>query len=289
MRWSFASIVLVPRGTPFIPPSPAERRRIFGWVRDLGFSGIELADEWLDFLSLDPGSLRDLQAELADAGLRVSGLNLPRCLVSRERPARLDRRRMERALTVAGSLGAEVVNFSLSRPLAAGRGPGDRPMTGAEGTRDERAGAAELIGRLAQQAHSAGTALAVELHDDGLLDTPELCLQLLELIGHPNVGLNPDIANLCRGPGPLPDWRGALRILAPHARNWHLKNYLGGRPVSLQEGVIDVAEAWRIMESGGYRGWVSVESRFGDVRAEQRAAVLFLRTVSGARIEDPIA
>jgi sugar phosphate isomerase/epimerase len=289
MRWSFATIVLVPRGKPFVRPSPTERFRVFASAREMGFSGVELTDEWLDFQALDDKALRSVQGEVADAGLRVSGLNLPRCMISRDRPARADLERLVRAVSVAGSLAADVVNFSLSLPLSSGGGPAPQPMTGAEATRDEREQAEDLVGVLARRAKSAGTSLAVELHDDGLLDTPELCLQLLERIGQSNVGVNPDVANICRGPGPLPDWRSAFRLLAPHARNWHLKNYRSSRPVSLQEGDIDFTEAWKIMESGGYDGWVSVESRFGDVLAEQRAAVPFLRALSGAKVGDPIA
>lgn len=287
MRWSFATIVLVPRGRPVIPPSPVERRDTFTVAQGLGFAGIELTDEWLDFQALDAGSLQAIRGEIADAGLRVSGLNLPRCLLSRTRPARLDWDRMERALSVAGSLGAEVVNFSLSLPASGPRGAAPQPMAGADATQEERERVVDLVGRLAERAQTAGTVLAVELHDDGFLDTPELCLQLLGHVGHPNLGVNPDVGNLCRGPGPLPDWRAALRLLAPHARNWHLKNYRGGHPVSLQEGDIDFVAGWRIMESSGYDGWVSVESRFGDVLAEQRSALQFLRALSETGIEDP--
>jgi sugar phosphate isomerase/epimerase len=288
MRWSFATIVLVPRGRPFVPPSPAARRHFFAMAQNLGFSGIELADEWLDFQALDDRKLRSINGEIADAGLRVSGLNLPRCLLSSRRPARPDWARMERALGVAGSLAAEVVNFSLSLPASAHRGPAYRPMRGADATQGERELAVELVGKLAQRARSMGTSLAVEIHDDGLLDTPELCLKLLKQVGQANVGVNPDIANVCRGPGPLPDWRRAFRLLAPHAGNWHLKNYRKGLPASLPDGDIDFAAAWKIMESSGYQGWVSVESRFGDVLAEQRSGILFLRALSGAKIEDAI-
>jgi sugar phosphate isomerase/epimerase len=287
MRWSFATIVLVPRGRPVIPPSPAERRDTFVVAQGLGFGGIELTDEWLDFPALDAASLQAIRGEITDAGLRVSGLNLPRCLLSSERPASLDWDRMERALSVAASLGAEVVNFSLSQPVSGRRGASPQPMTGADSAPEERERAAELVGQLARRAESAGTVLAVELHDDGLLDTPELCLQLLGSVGQPNLGVNPDVGNLCRGPGPLPDWRGALRLLAPHARNWHLKNYRRGQPVPLQEGDIDFIEGWKIMKSCGYDGWVSVESRFGDVLAEQRSALQFLRALSEDGIEGP--
>jgi sugar phosphate isomerase/epimerase len=287
MRWSFATIVLVPRGRSLAPPLPAERRRAFAAAKDLGFTGVELTDEWLDLRALDPASLRAIQGEIAGAGLRVSGLNLPRCVLSRDRPVRLDWDRMDRALSVAEALEADLVNVSLSLPGPGRRGAADRPMTGAEATPDERERAAEHVGLLARRARSAGVSLAVELHDDGLLDTPELCLQLLGRVGQPNVGVNPDVGNLCRGPGPPADWRGALQRLAPYARNWHLKNYREGRPVPLPEGEIDFAAGWRIMESGGYDGWVSVESRFGDVLAEQASALRFLRALAAAGIEGP--
>ena len=278
MRWSFASIVLVPRGQQLAPPSAAERRRVFAWARDAGFSGVELTAEWLDFFALSDRALHELATEIDDAGLRVSGLNVPRCLFTCEPHAGREFARVERALTVAPLLGADVVNIALSLPLALNA---ERPpLRGADAPAEEHARAAKLVARLGRRARAAGVTLVVELHDDGLLDTPEFCLQLLERVNLPNVGINPDVANLCRDPGPLPDWRRAFELLAPRTANWHVKNYRCAQPVSVPDGDIDYAVVWEIMRAAGYDGWVSIESRFGDVLAEQRTALAYLKSLA---------
>ena len=284
MRWSFATIVLVPRGRLFVPPSPNDRRRIFAWAKAAGFEGIELADDWLDFHSLNDRVLRELRSEFDEAGLQVSGLNIPRCLFTREPHATPEFARVERAVSAAPILAADVVNLSLSTPVSTNPFRHHRPIAGSSVQVAEQDRAAELVSRLADCAKSAGTSLAIELHDDGLLDTSDLCLRLLKRVNRPNVGLNPDVANLCRGPGPLPDWRHAFELLAPRANNWHVKNYRCFQPVPLAEGDIDFAVAWNIMCEAGYSSWVSIESRFGDVLAEQRTSLDYLRALAAPNI-----
>lgn len=284
MRWSFATIVLVPRGRLFVPPSPDDRRRIFAWAKAAGFEGIELADDWLDFHSLNDRALRELRSEIADAGLQVSGLNVPRCLFTREPHATPEFARVERAVSAAPMLAADVVNISLSTPISTNSSGRTRAVVGSEVSAAEHECAAERVCLLAERAQSVGTSLAIELHDDGLLDSPELCLQLLERVNRPNVGLNPDVANLCRGPGPLPEWRRAFELLAPHACNWHVKNYRRFQPVALADGDIDFAIAWNIMRESGYDSWVSIESRFGDALAEQCTSLDYLRALSDSSI-----
>ncbi len=283
MRWSFATIVLVPRDRPFIRPDAAERRRTFAWAHATGFTGIELADEWLDFTRLDHQALGETRKEIADAGLQVSSLNIPRCHFTRESPAQHEMARIDRALGAGPVLGAEVINLSLAaNPLS----PDARPSAsrGMQATPEEFERAVETITRLARLAAASGIRLVLELHDDGLLDTPELCLQLLRQVDSPAVRLNPDVANICRGPGPLPDWRQALQLLAPHAGNWHVKNYRAGQPVALPDGDIDYATAWGLMRSAGYAGWVSIESRLGDVRTEQRAGLAYLQSLAARAV-----
>jgi hypothetical protein len=57
--------------------------------------------------------------------------------------------------------------------LNPGRAP---PLVGRDVPETECQRSAELVADLAQQAHQAGIKVSVELHDDGLLDSPELCL-----------------------------------------------------------------------------------------------------------------
>jgi sugar phosphate isomerase/epimerase len=273
MRWSFATIVLAPRGGAAAPPDAAERRRVLRTAAEIGFEGVELSPRWFDFLGLTPAELRDFRGEVESAGLRVSGLNLNRHIPTRSPDADRHREMMARAVDAAGDLGADVVTVSLSMPAS------DRPpLRGCDVPDEEHDRAADWIAELGRR----GVSISVELHDDGLLDTPELCLRMFDRVGLPNVGANPDVGNLCRGPGPPADWRSVLAALAPRANNWHVKNYRDLRPAPVWDGVIDYAEAVAVMRRAGYRGWVSVESYFGDVWDLQRRSLEYLRRVLAA-------
>src|SRR5215831_7656527 len=111
IRWAFASCVLVPRGTWGKPPTVSQRRQIFQWASRVGFSGIELSPRWIDFHRMTPGELRELRAEAADEGLRVSGLNLSRCILTRTARASDHLRRLQKSVAVAETLDAEIINI----------------------------------------------------------------------------------------------------------------------------------------------------------------------------------
>lgn len=268
MRWAFASVVLVPRGTWGRPPTSSERRSVFQRASRAGFSGIELSPRWCDFHKMTRQQLRELRDEAADSGLRVSGLNLSRCILTRTAQASEHLERLRRSVTVAEALGAEVINVSLSMPTPPG--PGRLPLLGEDVPDTEHQRSAELVADVAQHARQAGIRLSVELHDDGLLDSPELCLRFLEWVGAPNIGVNPDLGNLCRGSTPFSDWRRALMLLAPRTVWWHIKNYRDGKPVPVWNGDIDYYWALVIMHGVGYQGWLSIESYWGDEESQQQ-------------------
>jgi sugar phosphate isomerase/epimerase len=218
--------------------------------------------------------------EVAAAGMRVSGLNLNRGILTRTHLADQHRAEAERAIRIASLLGAEVVNLSLSMPTLP---TADHPaLKGCDVPDEEHARAAEIVRELGSLAAQANVKIALDLHDDGLLDTPDLCLRLLDRVALGNVGINPDLGNICRGPGPLPDWRRALQLLAAHAHNWHVKNYRNQQPVPLWEGEIDYREVMGVMQAVGYRGWVSIESYVGDVFESQRLGLRHLQLLAEA-------
>ncbi len=115
-----------------------------------------------------------------------------------------------------------------------------------------------------------------------MLGTPEACLEFLDRVGDPALGVNPDLGNICRGPGPLPDWESALRMLAPRATCWHVKNYRGGEPASVWSGDIDYRRAVAMMRAAGFRGWVGIGSYFGDVLDLQRRSLRFLKGLAAS-------
>ena len=78
MRWSFATIVLVPRGEWGPVSDAAARSRVFRAAAAAGFEGVELNPRWYDFLPLADAEMRQLSREVAEAGLCASGLNVSR-------------------------------------------------------------------------------------------------------------------------------------------------------------------------------------------------------------------
>jgi sugar phosphate isomerase/epimerase len=272
-RWSLPTVVLVPRGAWGNAPSRDERRRLFSWAADAGFDGIEISPRWLDVHALSRAELELLRADIEAAGLRVSGVNLNRCVLTRSAQADDHRSRFERSVDVAVALGAELIVLSQSLPTApAGERP---PLRGDDVPMAEHERAAELIAPVAARAANAGVKLSIELHDDGLTDTPAWCLWHARACG-----VNPDLGNICRGPHALPDWERALRELAPYANAWHIKNYRDARAAPIWSGDIDYQRAFDIMREAGFDGWISIES-YGDA-----ADVLRLQQVSLAWARD---
>lgn len=275
MRWSFAAIVLVPRGGRAPSPDAAARQRVFDWAAHTGFHGVELSPRWLDYRDFTPRQFAALRGEVEAAGLVVSGINLNRCIYTRTEQASRHVADTRRAIEAADALGARLVNISLSMPTWPT--PERPPLFGADVPREEVKRAAAIVSALAKEAAQAGVALSMELHDDGMLDTAEVCLEFLRLVGRDNVGINPDVGNICRGPRPLPDWRGAFRMLASAANNWHVKNYRAFQVAPLWDGDLDYAEALRVMRAAGYDGWVSIESYSPDPLAMQEKALRWLK------------
>jgi sugar phosphate isomerase/epimerase len=217
-----------------------------------------------------------VRADVEAAGLRVSGLNLNRCVLTRSPQAEDHRSRFERSVDVAAALGAELIVLSQSMPTAPA--DGRPPLRGDDVPMAEHERAAELIAPIAARAAQASVMLSIELHDDGLTDTPAWCLWHARACRAG--GVNPDLGNICRGPHPLPNWESALRELAPYANAWHIKNYRDARTAPIWDGDIDYRRAFDIMREAGYDGWISIES-YGDA-----ADVLRLQQVSLAWARD---
>ena len=203
--------------------------------------------------------------------------------------------RIRWSIRAAAALEAPVVSLSLALPQQVDdcnqfRGL-NHSMGCSRGASDQTFEATALRLRdLAAEARNMGVALSIETHHASLADTGAATLKLWQMVDDDSVGLNPDLVNvLWAYATPEEDWRETLRLLAPHANLWHVKNvrrvelepgqraaYIG---TSLGEGDIDHRWAVAGMRQAGFAGWVSIErGGGGDALAELRAGLAYLRS-----------
>lgn len=274
-----------------LPPPPA-RERFLRKAREIGFEGLELP------VPREEVAARELRRQIEDAGLpcravRGGGPSLhPRALDG-------NRARMEAAIRAAAWLGSPVVNASIAMPrpsTARGALPwGEATSWGssrdASETDFERAAAA--FRAVAPLAADLGIKIAIEVHQHCLIDNSWSALHLLERIGHPAVGLNPDLGNIYwTYHVPEESCEEAILAMAPRAIYWHMKNlrrtHVPGEEFALfhqtplPDGEIDYRFAVSAMVAAGYTGDYAIEGvRLGDAIWGDARSVAYLRELLG--------
>ncbi|MFC0678172.1 sugar phosphate isomerase/epimerase family protein [Lysobacter korlensis] len=248
-------------------------------VADAGFDGIDLTDTWLQPGDLGPSRLRELAVAAGDAGVRISAISAVRhSVIDRER-GEANLAYSHRTLEAAAELGCSLVSVGLHQPLTEAQ---QRQLWfwTVEGHRDlpEDAEswdlAATRLRELGRHAAELGLLLSLEMYEDTYLGTADSSVRLVEQIGLPNVGLNPDIGNLVRLHRPVEPWRELVEKTLPYANFWHVKNYFRDEdvatgfytavPAPLELGVIDYRAAVRFAVSVGFQGLLSTEHYGGD-------------------------
>lgn len=167
----------------------------------------------------------------------------------RSREAEAD---LARWIALCGRLGHRVMRITLGSPASRGTEPG-----------------AELVDRLigpvtraAETALRVGLSLAIENHGD--LTAAEL-LEVIDRVGHPNVGVTLDNVNLIRLGDDMVE---GTRALAPYTLVVQLKDHLAtddpaiwGGPVctALGEGVGPLHDVVAVLDAAGFEGPVCVE------------------------------
>jgi sugar phosphate isomerase/epimerase len=258
----------------------ASAKRLAWWKKQ-GAEGIVFYDNWpADFYRTPLSHYRETKAMLDDAGLAVAGFNALRKSLFMPELAEIDQRRTEHCLEVCEVLRPAIFDLSVNVPIPHGLGPmamAARPIyRGAYASDEAFREAAHRLQAVAQACAKIGAELSIELHDDGLQDTADGCLRLVELIGEPNVGVNPDVGNWYRVPYEHPDsWRDQIRKMAAKTNYWEVKNYKRilvpddnraySWNVGLDEGDIDFRAAAVTLWKAGFRGWVCSEGGNGDV------------------------
>ena len=266
-------------------PAPAEaRRRFFSFARDLGAEGVEVEDTWLPFAEMSDAELSELREEAASFGLSVAALKLGRnnlCLPD-ERDRNLER--TLRALEIASTLKTEIVTSSLtggktvSDPnkvifqLGSARSVG----SSREASQEDYDQTAVRLQQVADAAAEKGQKFALEIHQRSIADNSKAILRLLDMVDRPNVGINPDLANVLWSYNiPEESWADTIQNTAGRMIFWHIKNmrrvYLPelDRSVFIRtnvpDGEIDFRYAIEVAHAAGFAGYISVEGNMGTV------------------------
>jgi sugar phosphate isomerase/epimerase len=245
-------------------------------LREAGFDAIDLVDSWLAPGYLSAAELRELGAVLGDTGLRLAGISVVRRSVIDPRDGAANLDYTLRSLDAAAALGAPVVSIGFHRPLT----PEQRAASFwlVDPPRDDRTDAtwrlaAERVSKLARRAGELGIGVALELHEGTLLDSAAGALRVIDMVGSPALGVNPDLGNLVRVPAPLAEgWEETLRAVLPHTTYWHVKNYARVErrelvvtlPSELEAGHIDYRRALGLALDAGFGGPVCIEHYEGD-------------------------
>lgn len=254
---------------------------VLGEVAAEGFDHVDLTDSWVRPGDLPPERLDELARVLDLHGLGVSAVSVTRRSVIDPDPAVAEQNLayLHRSVEAAARLGTTVVCAGLHRPLTEAQKravwfwhePG-----GSDPEDDEHtwARAVERLRGAGEHAARHGMRLSLEMYEDTYLGTPESAVRLVEEIGLPNVGINPDLGNLVRLHRPVPHWEELLRPVLPHVNYWHVKNYhrdfdprTGAYftvPAPLEGGVIDYRRALAMALRAGFDGPICTEHYGGD-------------------------
>jgi sugar phosphate isomerase/epimerase len=243
-----------------------------------GFAAVDFVDSWFPIWPLEPAQLGELRTAIAAAGLELAGVSFVRSSPIDPTDSERNLAQLARGIEAAAALGAPIVSIGFHRPLTPEQERG--PFWMHPAPTDDRGEktwqlAADRVRLLADRCVELGLALTLELHEGTLLADSDGALRVLELVDRDNVGINPDIGNLVRVPGPLAeDPLETIERCGRHINYWHVKNYVRlehpatgtilSAPCALGEGAIDYSRAIGTAHASGYTGPYCVEHYGGD-------------------------
>lgn len=276
-------------------PGKAVRPAYFKKVREMGFDGIEIANNSVGGPGAPSEAVRELRRELDDHGVPCvcvrggGGLANPRTA-----PASLQR--LEEAVMFASLIGSGLVNTTVTTPVVntlPGHFVGEPTSQGS--SRDAHESDYEVTARgfreVARHAADLGVDISIEVHQHSIVDNSWSALKLLEMIDRPNVGINPDLGNiLWTYDVPEETSEHAIVALAPRATYWHCKNlrrvYIPENHhtiflrVPLPDGEIDYRFALGAMKEAGYQGYMAIEGmNLGDQLTSDCRSVTYAKNL----------
>lgn len=255
---------------------PTVWAEVLGEIADAGFDHVDLTDSWLRPGDLPTPALDELATAARAAGLRLASISAIRRSVIDARRGTENLAYSHRTIDAAAALGIGVVSVGLHQALTEQQRARLWFWT-APGHRDDPADwdlAVTRLRGLGRHAGEVGVLLSLEMYEDTFLGTADSAVRLVEEIGLPQVGLNPDIANLIRLHRPVESWHDLVAKTLPYTNFWHVKNYARDEdperelyfsvPAPMQFGLIDYRSAFRTALANGFQGVICTENYGGD-------------------------
>jgi sugar phosphate isomerase/epimerase len=264
-------------------------------VKAAGFEGVEIPAGGFIRGEVTEAAAREFGAELRDAGLPVVCVRGGGPIAHPREGAKV-RERMRQVVQYAAGIGASVVNTTIVTPATQPNGPGaerrGEPVSqGASRYASEAdfVETAKQLREVGKQAADNGLDVSIEIHQGSIADNSWSGLRLVELIGLPNVGVNPDLGNIFwQFDEPEETAEQAIVALAPKAKYWHCKNLKKVHFPQLQKAVflrvpldlgdIDYRFAIAAMLEAGYQGYMAVEgANTGDQLSQDSRSAQYAR------------
>ena len=247
-------------------------------VSEAGFTELDPTDSWIRLADLEPSRLDEFMAVLREANLTIPAISTARR--SPIDPVHGDAYLAygHRVIDTAARVGAVAVSFGFLEALNEAQKKALWFWT-AQGpvNPDDKAvwrKAVERIRALADHAAGLDIEIGLEMYEDTYLGTADSAVRFTLDVDRPNVGINADLGNLVRLHRPVEHWLSMMRKVAPHARYWHVKNYLRTEdeatglvvtaPAPLELGVISYRVAIRMALEHGFNSPFLCEHYGGD-------------------------
>lgn len=276
-------------------PPRENREKYLKMVKAAGFDGVEIPAGGSLAGAATEQTARDLGAELRDAGVPAVCVRGGGPIAHPKEGPKV-RERMARVVDFAAWIGASVVNTTIVTPATQPNGPGaERRGEPTSQGASRYAGEADFVEtarqlrEVGERAADKGLDVSIEIHQGSLADNSWSGLHLVELIGLPNVGVNPDLGNIFwQFDEPEETMEAAIVALAPKATYWHCKNLKKVYYPQLQKAIflrvpldlgdIDYRFAVTAMVQAGYRGYMAIEgANTGDQLTQDRRGAEYAR------------
>ncbi len=273
-----STLALARPGAPAIGTDPGSWGGALTTIAACGFDHVDLVSAWVSPGTLDDGHLDALGEALEESGLHVTGVSLVRASIIDPIDGLANLELTHATLEATARLGAPVLSVGFHRPLQGAQldGPfwmAPAPVDEASDANFDRA--IERLRQVCAAAEQLDIEVSLELHEGTLLDRGERIVRLLEGVGSDRLGVNLDVGNLVRVPGPMAEpWRETVEGCLGRINYWHIKNYLRleqpstglvlSVPCAIAAGEIDYRMATELVIGAGYRGALCIEHYGGD-------------------------